>query len=128
MRNFFRTIIMASLLLAGAVLAADPAPTAATSLDAAKVAFQLQLDAAINKGRYYPKKAVLAGEQGTVIVEFDYLGGGKATNATLGAVTASRNLNEAAIHTVERAVLPPKPPELASVTHFQFKVTFTLGH
>ncbi len=122
------------LIFAMAVNAANPAPSAASIPDAiadnsqALTAFEAKLQAAVEKGGYYPKEAAMNGEQGVVVVEFDYAGDGKATNVTLGATTASRDLNRAAIRSVENAKFPPKPSELAGVTHFHIKLTYTLGH
>jgi TonB family protein len=112
--------------------AADPtsAPAPATAADnvQAVTAFEAQLQKAVEKVVVYPKEAVLSGEQGAVVVEFDYAGDGKATNVTLGATTASGHINRAAVRAVEKATLPPKPPELAKVSHFHIKLTYTLGH
>lgn len=123
----------ALLTLSTNALAADPAPAAvsatAPSADTspAVVAFEAQLQAAVSKGRFYPKESVMSGEQGVVEVRFDYDGNGKATNVVLGDVTASRRLNQATIRAVEKAQLPPKPPELASVVHFHIFLKYTLG-
>jgi TonB family protein len=112
--------------------AADPtsAPAPATTADDAQAvaAYEAQLQKAVEKVAAYPKEAVLGGEQGAVVVEFDYAGDGKATNVTLGATTASGHINRAAVRAVEKATLPPKPPELVKVSHFHIKLTYTLGH
>ena len=120
----------AFLLFASGALGADPAPAATTAAAAdnsqALAAFQAKLQAAVEKGITYPKEAVLSGEQGVVVVEFDYAGDGKASNVTLGATNASGHINRAAVKAVEKATLPPKPAELARMTHFHVKLTYTL--
>ncbi|HEY3644623.1 MAG TPA: energy transducer TonB [Gammaproteobacteria bacterium] len=128
-----KTLICSALLsLATGAFAADPAPAptstpaAAADNSQALAAFEAQLQKAVEKGVVYPKAAVLSGEHGTVVVEFDYAGDGRATNVTLGASDAGGHINRAAISTVEKAKLPPKPAELAGVMHFQVKLTYTL--
>lgn len=106
---------------------AAPAPQLTAQSDTPMAVFQAQLQKAVNEKRYYPKQAVLSGEQGVVEVEFDYVGDGKATNITLGKTTATKSLNRAALDSVRDAVLPPKPPELASEMHFHIFLKYTLG-
>jgi len=110
-------------------LPAPAAPVLVPPKDAnpAVAAFEALLQKAVDKKARYPKESIMSGDQGMVEVEFDYLGDGKATNITLGAITASGALNRAAMKSVSEADLPPKPPELASMTHFHVMLTYTLG-
>ena len=118
--------LMTNALAADTTPASTTVPVAAAVNGQALTAFEAKLQTAVEKGITYPKEAVLSGEQGTVVVEFDYAGDGKATNVTVGTTNASGHLNRAAVHAVEKATLPPKPPELSRVTHFHVKLTYTL--
>lgn len=88
--------------------------------------FQSSMKSAIDAAKVYPKESVLAGETGAVSVSFDYING-VVSNIKIDKGSGARKLDKAAMDAVQKAVLPPKPAELAGVNHFVVVLNFTLG-
>lgn len=82
---------------------------------------------AINDEKVYPKVSLLKGEIGVATVSFDYMGG-VVSNIHVDRSSGSRELDNAAIQAVQKAVLPPKPAELMGITHFVFQLEFGLDN
>lgn len=82
---------------------------------------------AIDEQKVYPKISVLRGETGDAVVSFDYVDG-VVSNLHLDKSSGSRALDMAALEAVQRAVLPPKPAELAGLQHFAFTLVFDLNN
>ncbi len=70
--------------------------------------------------------SLLKGETGETVVSFDYMDG-VVSNIHVDRSSGSRELDQAAVQAVQKAVLPPKPAELAGVSHFVFHLEFALG-
>jgi protein TonB len=104
-----------------------PIPTSRpTNPDSIMSEFAASALAAINAQKVYPKEAVMAGETGETVVSFDYVNG-VVSNIHVDKGSGSRALDKAAVAAVQKAALPPKPAELAGVSHFVFHIAFTLG-
>jgi protein TonB len=88
--------------------------------------FQSSMKSAIDAAKIYPKESVLAGETGAVAVSFDYVNG-VVSNIKIEKGSGARKLDRSAMDAVQRAVLPPKPAELAGINHFVVVLNFTLG-
>lgn len=82
---------------------------------------------AINDQKVYPKVSLIKGETGVATVSFDYVGG-VVSNIHVDRSSGSHELDSAAIQAVQKAVLPPKPAELAGLNHFVFTLVFDLGN
>ena len=85
------------------------------------------MKAAIDAAKVYPKEAILAGETGTVTVSFDYVGG-VVSNVHVDKGSGSRAIDRSAMNAVNKAVMPPKPAELAGVNHFVVLINYSLGN
>jgi TonB family protein len=81
---------------------------------------------AINEQKAYPRVSLLKGETGETVVSFDYVDG-VVSDIHVDRSSGSHELDEAAVRAVQRAVLPPKPAELAGLSHFVFHLVFALG-
>lgn len=90
--------------------------------------FALQVEVAINNQKYYPKEAIIAGLTGAVTAQYDYYGGGKATNISIMYSSGNRFLDKAAMDAVKNATLPALPDILKGVNHFIIQMNFSLGH
>jgi protein TonB len=74
----------------------------------------------------YPKVALLQGTTGETVVSFDYVDG-MISNIRVDKSSGSHELDNAAVQAVQKAALPPKPTELASLDHFVFHLVFNVG-
>jgi protein TonB len=81
---------------------------------------------AINAQKVYPRISMLKAESGEAVVSFDYVEG-MVSNLHVDKSSGSRDLDRAALDAVQRAVLPPKPADLAGMRHFAFTLVFDLG-
>ena len=88
--------------------------------------FEASMKAAIDAAKVYPKEAILAGETGTVTVSFDYVNG-VVSNVKIDKGSGARSLDKSAMNAVNKALMPPKPADLAGVNHFTIVVNFSLG-
>lgn len=88
--------------------------------------FSTMMLRAINDQKVYPKVALLKGDTGEAVVSFDYIDG-VVSNIHVDQSSGSRELDQAAVQAVQKAVLPPKPAELAGLRHFVFRLAFHLG-
>ncbi|MGE5624148.1 MAG: energy transducer TonB [Bacillota bacterium] len=88
--------------------------------------FVASMRAAIDAAKVYPKEAILAGETGIVTVSFDYVNG-VVSNIHVDKGSGSRAIDRSAMNAVQKAVMPPKPAELAGTSHFVIQVNYTLG-
>lgn len=89
-------------------------------------AFLANILRAINDQKVYPKISMLKGDTGETVVSFDYVNG-VVSNIRVDKGSGFRELDQAAIQAVQRAALPPKPAELAGISHFTFIIAFDLG-
>ena len=80
---------------------------------------------AINKNKIYPAEAVAEHVEGSVRMSFDYINANKATNVKVEKSSGSIYLDAAALISVLRADLPPKPCGLQDVKHFDFEENFS---
>jgi len=104
-----------------------PIPTSKpVNQDTLMAEFQASMKAAIDAAKVYPKEAILAGETGTVTVSFDYING-VVSNIKVDRSSGSRALDRSAMNAVQKAQMPPKPAELAGISHFVVLVNYTLG-
>ena len=104
-----------------------PIPTSKpVNQDTLMAEFQASMKAAIDAAKVYPKEAILAGETGTVTVSFDYVNG-VVSNIKVDRSSGSRALDRSAMNAVQKAQMPPKPAELAGISHFVVLVNYTLG-
>lgn len=88
--------------------------------------FTASMKAAIDAAKVYPKEAILAGETGTVTVSFDYVGG-VVSNIKVDRGSGSRPIDRSAMTAVMKALMPPKPAELAGINHFVIQINYSLG-
>lgn len=96
------------------------------SQDTIMAQFQASMKAAIDAAKVYPKEALLAGETGVSTVSFDYVNG-VVSNIKVDKTSNARSLDKAAMQAVLKALMPPKPAELAGVNHFVVQIDFNLG-
>lgn len=104
-----------------------PIPTSKpVNQDTIMAEFTASMHAAIEAQKQYPKEAILAGDTGTVTLSFDYVNGA-VSNVKVDKSSGSRSLDRAAIQAVNKATMPPKPAELAGISHFVILLNFNLG-
>ena len=88
------------------------------------VAYQREMWLAIDKAKRYPYGELDTRRGGKVTIGFDDIGDGKADNFEIIKSSGDVNLDHAALMAVYFAKLPPKPPELQSVTRFIVEINF----
>ena len=88
--------------------------------------FAAQMLQAINRQKVYPHASLLEGKTGEAVVSFDYVDG-VVSGIHVDRSSGSSELDAAAVQAVQRAVLPPKPAQLAGLDHFVFHLVFDLG-
>jgi len=89
-------------------------------------AFSAGMLRAINDQKVYPRASLLKGETGRAVISFDYADG-VVSGIHVDRSSGSHALDAAAVQAVQKAVLPPKPVELAGLRHFVFTLVFELG-
>ena len=104
-----------------------PIPTSKpVNQDTLMAEFAASMRAAIDAQKTFPKEALLAGESGTATISFDYVNG-VVSNIKVERSSGSRALDRAAMQAVQKAAMPPKPAELAGISHFSIPVDFNLN-
>ena len=91
--------------------AANPVPTASTSLARVQVSWERALINHLNRHKRYPDAARSRGAQGVVVVSFSIDRGGQLLAARVAKSSGSSALDEEGLAVLKRASPLPAPPE-----------------
>ena len=77
--------------------------------------FENNVYAAIDRKKLYPRDAIMYEHTGNTAVDFDYLDA-KALNIVIAKSSGNKQLDQASLGAVSRAVMPPPSPDYAGKT------------
>ena len=79
---------------------------------------------AIGNTKNFSRAALSARAGGIAVVQFEYTGGGKATDVSIYKSSGSNFEDAAAVQAVEAAVLPERPAAMSAIHHYLLDVNF----